>query len=308
MTSSSFPATGYLHRAYADSLGEFGRPRHLPLSDGWVLERAIAGGDGGRDAMGLYPLFACRDWQALDGDLEALGADGLISLVLVADPFGNWEEADLARCFPDRLLRFKDHFVVELRDYPGCERHHRRNVRQAEKQVEIDIAEPAEAADDWVRLYDNLVRRHGITGLPAFSPASLRAQLDVPGLTIFRARIGGETAGMVLFFEAGDAVYYHLGAYSDAGYSSRASYAVFARAIEHFGARGHAWLDLGAGAGVSVASDDGLTRFKRGWATGVRPAFLCGRIFNRQRYSDLARATGNEAAAYFPAYRKGEFG
>jgi hypothetical protein len=308
MTTSNSPDTGYHHRAYAESFAGFGRPRLLPMSGGWILERDIAGGEGAADAMGLYPLFACRDWQALHRDLEAVGEDELVSLVLVADPFGGWEETDLAHCFPDRLLRFKDHFVADLRDYPGCDRHHRRSVRQAAKLVDIDIAEPASVADEWIALYGHLIRRHGIGGLSAFSPTALRAQLQVPGLTVFRARIGGETAGMVLFYEAGDAVYYHLGAYSEAGYASRASYGVFAAAIEHFAARGHAWLDLGAGAGVSVAADDGLTRFKRGWATGVRPAYLCGRIFNRRRYVDLARATGNEAAAYFPAYRKGEFG
>ncbi len=31
-------ATGYLHPAYAHSLAEFGNPRSLPGSGGWILE------------------------------------------------------------------------------------------------------------------------------------------------------------------------------------------------------------------------------------------------------------------------------
>lgn len=303
------PATGYLHPGYAASLAEFGTPRPLVRSGGWVLEREAAS-FGLRDAMGCYPLFSCRDWASLEQDLDDM-AEELVSLVLVTDPFGGFTPSDLARCFPDRLLHFKDHFAVDLRAYTpaGIARHHRRNVQQALREVEVEIApDPAQLAPRWVELYGNLIRRHGIRGLSAFSPNALTRQLEVPGLTLFCARHQGEIAGMVLFYEQGEIVYYHLGAYTQEGYARRASYAVFARAIEHFADRKLAWLDLGAGAGLSGDAEDGLTRFKRGWATGVRPAYLCGRIFDRARYEELARATGNEAAAYFPAYRKGEFG
>jgi hypothetical protein len=302
-------ASGYRHPAYAASLAEFGTPRHLDRAGGWILERPVPGSADPRDAMGCYPLFACRDWTVLERDLEGL-RERLVSLVLVADPFGNFALSDLQRCFPDRLVAFKDHFVTDLRAFAtsALPSNHRRNARQALRRVEVTIgAAGAGAAEAWVRLYENLVDRHGIGGMAAFSPASLAAQLAVPGATIVCARADGEVAGMVLFYEQDDVVYYHLGAYSEAGYDARASFAIFARALEYFAERGLAWLDLGAGAGLSGA-DDGLTRFKRGWATGLRPAYLCGRIFDRDRYAALARATGNEAASYFPAYRRGEFG
>ena len=71
--------TGYLHPAYAASLGGFGRPWHLPNCGGWLLERPIAG-SAACDATGCYPLFACRDWSALRADLQSL-APKLVSLV-----------------------------------------------------------------------------------------------------------------------------------------------------------------------------------------------------------------------------------
>src|SRR5690349_8434686 len=70
--------TGYLHPAYAESLSEFGRPRLLPRSRGWILERPIPACPY-FDAMGCYPLFTCHDWSELPGDLVDLGSE-LVSL------------------------------------------------------------------------------------------------------------------------------------------------------------------------------------------------------------------------------------
>lgn len=303
------PTSGYMHRAYADSLAEFGTPRALPESRGWLLERPIAGG-AGRDATGCYPVFACRDWQRLGRDLDAIGED-LISLVFVADPFGNFVRADLERVFPDRLVHFKDHFVVELgaASASAIATNHRRNAKQALKALSIEIAEaPAALAGEWSALYANLVARHGIGGVAAFSSRALALQLEVPGLTLFVARREGESVGMVLFYGQDDVVYYHLAAYSDLGYDLRASFALFSRAIEHFADAGMKWLSLGAGAGLASDADDGLSRFKRGWATSTKPAYLCGRIFDREGYRRICEASGKAQTSYFPAYRAGEFG
>jgi hypothetical protein len=62
------PPSGYMHPNYAHSLREFGEPRELPGSGGWILERIIPGTPY-RDAMGCYPLFACNDWSKLANDL-----------------------------------------------------------------------------------------------------------------------------------------------------------------------------------------------------------------------------------------------
>jgi hypothetical protein len=66
------------------------------------------------------------------------------------------------------------------------------------------------------------------------------------------------------------------------------------------------WLNLGAGAGLQAGGDDGLTRFKRGWSTGTRQSWFCGRIFDQRRYDRAVRGAGS--GSYFPAYRHGELG
>jgi lipid II:glycine glycyltransferase (peptidoglycan interpeptide bridge formation enzyme) len=86
-----------------------------------------------------------------------------------------------------------------------------------------------------------------------------------------------------------------------------ASFALFWEALEHFAARGLKWLLLGAGSGSTARADDGLSRFKRGWATTTRTAYLCGAIFDPQTYAALAQARNIPETKYFPAYRAGEF-
>ena len=92
------------------------------------------------------------------------------------------------------------------------------------------------------------------------------------------------------------------------GYKLRSSFALFWFAIDYFAANSLRWLNLGAGAGIESKEVDGLTRFKRGWSTGTRTAYFCGRLLDCTRYSEIVEAKNISPTAYFPAYREGEFG
>src|SRR5262249_25176373 len=169
--------------------------------------------------------------------------------------------------------------------------HHLRNARKALKEIEVErCVEPSAHLDDWVALYDELIRKHGIRGLSAFSRESFARQLRVPGLVAFRAFRDDETLGMLLWYAQGNRAYYHLGAYSSAGYDLRASFALFSHSIEYFAQQGIAWLNLGAAAGVDADAESGLNRFKRGWSTGTRTAYFCGRIFDQKRYQEIVKS------------------
>jgi hypothetical protein len=301
-------ALGYSHSAYAESLAEFGSPRPLARSGGWLLEREIPGSTY-RDAMGCYPLFACDDWSTLNQDLDELSGE-LVSVALVADPFGDHNPELLRKCFPDVFTPFKEHLVTDLSQPPDSfvDTQHRRKARRALERMNVELCDdPLHFVDEWNNLYANLIQRHSIHGLSAFSANSFKAQLAVPGIFMFRATHDGETVGMTLWYASRDVAYYHLGAYNDIGYEMEASFALFWRVLDHFANHGLKWLDLGAGAGLANQSD-GLTRFKRGWANGTRPAYFCGRIFDQLKYDEAMRARQVPATDYFPAYRKGEFG
>lgn len=302
-------ATGYAHEAYADSLSEFGEPFPLHFCGGWLLKRKIYESNY-YDLTGCYPLFACLDPSRLDKDLEQVGNDA-VSVSLVTDPFGGFDERYLKDCFPDVVVPFKEHFVVDL-GRPArlfVTPHHAYEARKALREVSIlEELNPSSFLSEWVDLYASLIKRHDIKGIRSFSAGSFAKQLTVPGMVMFRAVRDRETVGVLLWYVQGDVAYCHLGASNDVGYKARASFALYAHAIERFADAGFRWLDLGAGAGLSGDGTDGLSRFKRGWSTGTRTAYFCGRITDQAKY---LRLTGAKVpvveSGYFPAYRQGEF-
>lgn len=297
-----------MHPAYAESLSELGAARPLQRSGGWILERQIPG-SGHLDAMGCYPVFACQDWSRLHADLESIG-NRLVSVALVTDPFGEYDPAYLRECFPDVSIPFKEHFVVDLSRAPNTfvHTHHQRNVRKALRKLKVRECEnPMDSLEEWANLYAALVDRHKISGIAAFSRQSLARQLRVPGIVVICAMHDDVTVGMLLWYAQGNRAYYHLGAYNSRGYELGASFALFDYSIRYFADHGFAWLNLGSGAGVGTDGEQGLSRFKQGWSTGVRTAYFCGRILNPEKYRKIVEARNLQTTRYFPAYRVGEF-
>ena len=273
-----------------------------------MLKRKITGFDY-CDLMWCYPLFTCQDWTYLFDDLENIDHDP-ITVSAVVDPFGDYDFAYLHRCFKDVVIPFKEHFIVDLhrpmKEFVSS--HHQRYARKSLQVLDVERCQnPSKVVDEWCRLYANLIKRHNIKGLQAFSRTSFLKQLEVPGVVVFRAIHEDSTVGMLLWYIQNDMGYYHLGAFSDLGYEMRASHALFWTAINYFAERSLRWLNLGAGAGVKNDNNDGLSRFKRGWCTDTRTAYFCGRVFDHARYAEVVKAKNVTAPGYFPKYRTGEF-
>jgi hypothetical protein len=298
--------TGYMHPDYAASLAEFGKPLELPHSNGWLLERVIPGYES-PDAMGCYPLFACRNWSGLSMDLDDLEGK-LVSVALVADPFGNYDKPMLDKCF-DRVIAFKKHFVADLSEPPESivSKHHRNYALKALGNVSVHVCqEPLELLDEWISLYRTLIEKLVLSGIQAFSRTAFAKQLMVPGMVAMWAECQGAAVAANLFYVHGDTVYDHLTASSPEGYQLRASYALKWYAIQHFMGRAR-WIDWGGGAGVSADGSDGLAVFKTGWAQKARPAYFCARILDKKKYTEIVKARKLKHSQYFPAYRDGEF-
>jgi len=300
--------SGYLYPGYVDSLSEFGHPRLLGRSGGWILQREILGTNA-CDAMGCYPVFSCQDWSSLKEDLGEISRE-LVSLVLVADPFGNFSRELLDAMFPDRVVPFKEHFVADLQQPAKAfvSKHHQYYARKALETVSVEHCnDPAQMLDIWSELYDLLIERHQLKGIKAFSRTSFAKQLSVPGITMLRATHQGQTVGAHLWYGQGDVAFSHLAASSALGYELMAAYALSWRALEYFSGKVR-WIDWGAGAGLDSSVQDGLTDFKRGWANTTRTAYLCGRIFDHAKYDEITHARGFASSPYFPSYREGELG
>ena len=187
--------TGYLHPQYAESLCEFGEPLQLPKSGGWLLTRRVDGVQA--DAMSAYPLFACLDWKSLKSDFNQL-SKSLVSVVVVTDPFGEYDEPLLRDCFGDLVAPFKSHFACDLR-HPlerAISNHHARNARIGLARVAVERCEdPSSHLDDWVKVYSVLIQHHQISGIRAFSRNSFAKQLKTPGMVCFRAISDQQTVG-----------------------------------------------------------------------------------------------------------------
>lgn len=297
-------ASGYMSPLYAAALAEFGTPVELPRCGGRLLIRSIPGSPY-KDAMGCYPLFSCRDGSELQRDLEELDSE-IVSVSLVADPFMNITSEQLEACFPDRLISFKKHYVLQLNCRPeGVVRKRAlRYAAAALRTLEFEICpDPASLLDEWMRLYGCLIQRHGLQGIHEFSRASFVAQMRTPGLIMTRAIHQGRTVGMLSWYRQQNAAYAHLIGLDEEGYELRAAYALYWASICYFVGK-VAWLDLGGVPGHSDSDSHGLAQFKQGWASETRTAFFCGRILRPEKYAQLVRNAGLQNNDYFPAYRQ----
>ena len=107
--------------------------------------------------------------------------------------------------------------------------------------------------------------------------------------------------GVHLWYVQGEVAYGHLGATSRIGYELMASL----RAVR---VRDRAASRRGAVAGPRgrarpipmTMKADGLGRFKQGWATGTRQAYLCGKVLQPDAYRKPGRRTPASNRATFP--------
>lgn len=297
---------GYAHPNYALSLQEFGEPRELPRCGGWILVRPIPGTPY-KDAMGCYPLFACRDWTKLHEDLEYVGSD-LVSLVLVTDTFSGITPASLEQCF-DLVRPFKTHYIIDL-SHPlesFVDKKHRYYARKSLKQLEVEVSlAPVYYLDEWLKLYKNLIRRHNISGISAFSSKSFEIQLQIPGMIIATGRFEDQVIGANLIIIKDGVAYWHLAAFSPDGYKIGASYGIFWNSLEYLRDNGVRFYDIGGGAGTTDDAEDGLAKFKADWSNDERRVYLCCRIFDRKKYESICQQKQIKDVNYFPAYRAGE--
>lgn len=298
-------ATGYMHPGYAQSLSEFGTPTELKQSRAWFLRRRIPG-SAYFDGMSCYPHLACRDWSMLASDLEAQRQD-LVSFVATPDPFGSYTLADLERAFPNGVVPFKEHHVANLgrRRDEIVSRHDRKHAERALTQLDIEFEpHPLRFLDVWTSLFELTVKKFQINGIRAYSRDAFAQQLALPGAFMSLARLQGEPVAAHIWMVHGEAAYAHLAAANDASRKFGASYALYYTELEYFADKVR-WIDWGGEAGL--ARDGSLSSFKRGWSTDTRPVFFCSRIFNYERYDELAHAKCVRPTSYVPAYRVGEF-
>jgi hypothetical protein len=288
----------YASARYAQVFEHVARSLWVPAWGAHVLTREIPG--GGRDALGVYPLAPFAPGADLKAGLAWLKAQGLVSIGLVPDPATAPSMAELQDAF-GLCVPFKTHLLVDYSREVQFSRHHRGKVRRALEKVSVEAVSLADHLDAWCGLYDNLIERHEIDGLSAFSREAFARLAQVEGLTAVAAFAGDAIVSMHLWVaDAASGVGYSLlAATSPEGYRRSAAYAVndvSIRLLSHLKC-----VNLGGGAGIQ-AEEDGLTYFKRGFSNTEVQAHFCGAILDEARYGALSGGLATPAIP-FPAYR-----
>ncbi len=289
----------YASRQYAELLAEE-VDRVIPVPE-WglcVLRRPIEG-MAVADAVGCYPVAVFGENIDIQAGLDRLRDAGLVSVVFVADPFFKIRDNKPSQYF-DIYKEFKTHYFHRRTElYPAYSKHHRYELRRADAEIrEIGLAEHMA---DWLRLYEELVSRHHIVGTAAFSVRIFQRLADLDGLVSFGAFVGGELVACHLWVRCGDHMHSHLAASSETGRRHGAAYLLYDAAFRRFD--DVKTFDLGGGAGLEENSNDGLARFKRGFSNCAKSAYLCGKVLDPARYSELSGANIDHDTGYFPAYR-----
>lgn len=297
---------GYQHPLYAKSFSDIGEPIYLPKSQGWLIKRQIPGTPY-FDAMGPYPLFFCNAWEGLPQDLDLLSND-LVSVSLVIAPFTQMPSGIYQKFF-NKFFPYKNHYILDL-SIPldqVISKGRRKDAKRALQNLSIDIKSAPEIDPfEWYRLYQNLISRHDIKGIRAFSEKSFISQLSIPGMYFIRAFHEGRLIGGSLYLEQGDSVYFHLSAFLEEAYKLDAAYAVKWTALHYFKDRVR-WMNLGGSTVNKAGQLSGLDKFKQGWSSQSAESYFCGKILNRTLYDKITEKKENLIIDWFPAYRAGDY-
>lgn len=276
----------------------------LPLWGGYVMRRVMPDGDG-MDAASAYPMGGFAPLSDVAEGLDRLRAEGAVSLSLVADPLNTPDPAVLG-AVADHHRRLKTHYVIDMEAGPFApNKHHRAEIRRAQRRVTVDRLSLSEVMDDWRRLYGNLIDRHDIRESARLTDKHFAALAADPQALVLAARQSDGSDGIVamsIWLSDGDVAHNHLGASGDAGYRSGAGYALYAAAVEALSSC--RIIDLGGMPGLTDDPSHGLARFKRGFANGERATWFSGFVLDRDRYDAAVRiAGGAPGVGFFPAYR-----
>jgi hypothetical protein len=288
----------YARADYAAALGHIGRPVAVPEWDAWVLARPTPCGTR-EDAVGVYPVTVISDEADLAAGLARLKAAGLVSVVLVAEDRLGPPSAALEPAF-DMARPFKSHQILDRDLGPLVYgKHHRYEIKRALGRVVASEIALGDHLPAWEALYGELAARHGLGGAHVFPPEHHALLAALPGVRTFAAFIDDRMVSAHVFVTHKGHAMSHLAASAAEGYAAGAAYAVNDLAAQAL--TDCRVINFGGGAGMNDNPEDGLVRFKRGFANTVAPARLCGAVLDADAYRALSIDTVD--SGFFPAYR-----
>lgn len=313
----------YLRRGYVEASSHLdgGSPAllHLGRSDGHVVfacsVRSVLGSDGLKDvttpygygapvAVGTAPLEAF--WELYEG---WCAENRVVSTFLRFHPLlENHRYAGPAVHLESLAGTVSWRLDGDQNLLEGMHRHHRRAVRKAAAQVDVEVSERPHRLDSFVALYETTMHRRNAASFYFFPrdywealTNGLREQL-----VRFDAVLAGELVASVLCLASPPWLHYHLGATLEAARRLGASNLLMLEAARWGRERGYQQLHLGGGVG---GRDDSLFEYKRRFAPGGRREAWIGKmVHDEPAYLALAGVETLEVGGFFPAYRVDDSG
>jgi len=290
----------YATEHYAESLLRNGHIVPVPEWGCCILVRPILGQL--EDAAGTYPITIFAHDADISGGLSRLRALDLVSIVLVVDDFHRPSLEHLAAEF-DFVRPFKTHFLHKPANGPPTyDKHHRYEVRRARRSVDVAVLDLDSNLEDWMAIYSVVSTRHQFSGVHDLPRKHHTTLARLGGVTAIGAWTEGKLAACHVWVHNAGRVHSHLAASSERGYACGAAYAVNDASLKHFA--GVELVNFGGPAGFVDQQEDGLARFKRGFANATARSYICGKILNPGQYRWLTEEKGvGHDQTYFPAYR-----
>lgn len=276
-----------------------GVPIEIPEWKCWLLKRVIPETDQ-FDCIGSYPMLIIDRDANLLGGINRLSDMGIISVVFVTDTFTCPSHQNMITVF-DYNKPFKTHFIYNTKiGSIQYNKHHRYEIKQALKQIEIRIISLKDYIEDWIILYQGLIQKHNIRGASALSKEALENLVNLNDITSIAAFKDNKMVSCHLWIKYQQYVYSFLAASNEEGYRHRASYAIYDAAIQYF--TDVDMINFGGCAGAIDNVQDGLAKFKAGFSNDSKMSYVFGSVIKPETYTKLC-GSNTENIHYFPAYR-----
>ena len=319
------PENGRLLAAsLADGAGHVLYPFFLREIQDAVPPGAASGPVAGKDIISPYGYGGPLHWRLDDVDATAAlfweefdswaRSEGVVSefvrLSLFADDVLPYPGPTRTR--QDNYIRNVDAPAEEL--WQGVESKVRRNARRALREgVSIIVDDRGDHVDDFLRIYLGTMDRRDSADWYRFDHAFFASlHQALPGRFAYvMAQLDGEIVSADLLLLGADTGYYFLGGTEASSFSARPNDLVKVEAMNWLRGTGRIRYVLGGG----IQAQDGLERYKRGFAPRGAVAFSTGeRVLCPQRYASLVEgarqrflssgAVWEETDDFFPAYRR----
>lgn len=232
---------------------------------------------------GLFVKHFCRQFS--DWALQ----NGVVAEFIRFNPLAGIN-ADLADFYQTSLnrktvvIRLNPDFNAVLNQ---CSAARKRNYRRA---LTANLAfTPSDDLSDFKSLYHKTMLRLKAERYYFFSDAYFSALEKMPRDKKLFAKITastGETVAAGIFLADGPSLHYHLGAADDSFKNFQCSAFMILEAARHAAFSGQQLLHLGGG--LTLASDDPLFRFKKGFSSHFLDFFIGKRIHQPEKYNDLS--------------------